>query len=58
MVRRKIEEKMSEIKKDFRKDVAKRLAGVTVRRELPENGLSADQVAEEIKDHLTLGRLR
>lgn len=49
---------MSEIKKDFRKDVAKRLAGVTVREELPQNGLSAEQIAEEIKDHLMLGRLR
>ncbi|CAH2070930.1 unnamed protein product, partial [Iphiclides podalirius] len=55
MVRRKIEEKMAEIKKDFRKDVAKRLAGVTVRRELPQTGLPADQITEEIKDHLTLG---
>ncbi|XP_068631006.1 sphingosine-1-phosphate lyase [Battus philenor] len=55
MVKRKIEEKMSEIKRDFRRDVTKRLAGVTVRHELPENGLPAEQVSEEIKDHLTLG---
>ncbi|CAK1599076.1 unnamed protein product [Parnassius mnemosyne] len=55
MVRRKIEEKMSEIKRDFRRDVAKRLAGMTIRREIPDVGLSAEQIAEEIKDHLTLG---
>ncbi|XP_037977805.2 sphingosine-1-phosphate lyase [Plutella xylostella] len=55
MVRRKIEEKMAEINNDFRKDVRKRLAGVNVRRELPLKGLSAEQVAEEVKDHLSLG---
>ncbi|XP_034830192.1 sphingosine-1-phosphate lyase [Maniola hyperantus] len=54
-VRRKIEEKMSEIKKGFKKDVAKRLAGVTVYRQLPEDGFSAEQVAEEVRQHLVLG---
>ncbi|KPJ03380.1 PREDICTED: sphingosine-1-phosphate lyase [Papilio xuthus] len=55
MVRRKIEEKMAEIKQDFQKDITKRLAGVTIRRELPSTGLSAEQISEEIKDHLALG---
>ncbi|KAJ0178645.1 hypothetical protein K1T71_005420 [Dendrolimus kikuchii] len=55
IVRRKIDEKMAEINNDFRKDVAKRLSGVTVRRELPEKGLSPEEVAEEVKDHLCLG---
>lgn len=57
-VRRKIEEKMSDIKKDFKRDVAKRLAGATVYRQLPENGFTAEQVAEEIKQHLCLGENR
>lgn len=57
IVRHKIEEKMAEINNDFRKDVTKRLAGVTVRRELPENGLSADDVAKEVKEHLCLGKI-
>ncbi|XP_049869835.1 sphingosine-1-phosphate lyase isoform X2 [Pectinophora gossypiella] len=55
MVRRKIEEKMTEITSDFRKDVSKRLAGVTVRHRLPESGLTAEQIAEEVRDHLNLG---
>ncbi|KAL4706771.1 hypothetical protein ACJJTC_018152 [Scirpophaga incertulas] len=55
IVRRKIEEKMAEINQGFRKDVTKRLAGTTIRRELPENGLSSEQVIEEIKDHVSLG---
>ncbi|KAL0833011.1 hypothetical protein ABMA28_001131 [Loxostege sticticalis] len=55
IVRNTIEKKMSEIKKDFKRDVAKRLAGVTVRRELPATGLSAEQVAEEVRDHVALG---
>ncbi|KOB67451.1 putative glutamate decarboxylase/sphingosine phosphate lyase [Operophtera brumata] len=46
---------MSEINRDFKNDVAKRLSGVTLRRQLPEAGLSAEQVAEEVKDHLNLG---
>ena len=56
IVRRKIEEKMSEIKRDFRKDVTKRLSGMAVYRELPETGLDAEQVAQEIERHLTLGK--
>lgn len=56
IVRNTIEKKMSEIKKDFKRDVAKRLAGVTVRRELPATGLSAEQVAEEVRDHVALGK--
>ncbi|CAH0605725.1 unnamed protein product [Chrysodeixis includens] len=55
IVRRKIEEKMSEIKGDFKKDVNKRLAGVTVRRVLPDDGLNAEQVLEEVRDHVNLG---
>ncbi|XP_063824365.1 sphingosine-1-phosphate lyase isoform X1 [Ostrinia nubilalis] len=55
IVRKTIEKKMAEINKDFRKDVNKRLAGVTVRRELPATGLSPEQVAEEVRDHLSLG---
>lgn len=55
IVRRKIEEKMSEIKRDFRKDVTKRLSGMTVYRELPDTGLDAEQVAQEIGHLLTLG---
>ncbi|RVE53200.1 hypothetical protein evm_002033 [Chilo suppressalis] len=55
MVRRKIEEKMAEIQRDFRKDVAKRLAGTVIRRELPEKGLTAEQVAEEVRVHVNLG---
>ncbi|XP_026737083.1 sphingosine-1-phosphate lyase [Trichoplusia ni] len=55
IVRRKIEEKMSQIKGDFKKDVTKRLAGVTVRRVLPDAGLNAEQVMEEVKDHVNLG---
>ncbi|KAF9798653.1 hypothetical protein SFRURICE_006983, partial [Spodoptera frugiperda] len=55
IVRRKIEEKMAEINSDFRKDVTKRLAGVTVRRELPEHGLDSAQVMEEVRDHVALG---
>ncbi|XP_075971866.1 sphingosine-1-phosphate lyase [Anticarsia gemmatalis] len=55
IVRRKIEEKMSEINSDFRRDVAKRLAGVTLRRELPDIGLSHEQIIEEINDHVNLG---
>ncbi|XP_050343345.1 sphingosine-1-phosphate lyase [Nymphalis io] len=55
MVRRKIEERMADIKKGFKKDVAKRLAGMTIYRELPERGLTAVEVAEEVKKHLTLG---
>lgn len=54
-MRRKIEEKMAEIEKDFMKDVSKRLAGVTIRRELPQRGLDAEKVVEEVKDHLCLG---
>lgn len=57
LVRRKIDEKMSEINRDFKNDVAKRLAGVTLRRQMPENGLSREQVAEEVKDHLNLGKM-
>lgn len=56
IVRRKIEEKMSQIKGDFKKDVNKRLAGVTVRRVLPDAGLNAEQVMEEVKDHVNLGK--
>ncbi|KAJ8733137.1 hypothetical protein PYW08_001435 [Mythimna loreyi] len=55
IVRRKIEEKMAEINSDFRKDVTKRLAGVTVRRELPELGLDSERVLEEVRDHVALG---
>ncbi|KAH9643232.1 hypothetical protein HF086_012894 [Spodoptera exigua] len=55
IVRRKIDEKMAEINSDFRKDVVKRLAGVTVRRELPEHGLDSEQVMEEVRDHVALG---
>ncbi|VVC95719.1 unnamed protein product [Leptidea sinapis] len=55
IVRRKIEEKMLEIQRDFKNDVAKRLAGVNINRELPEHGLSSDRVIEEIRDHLSLG---
>lgn len=55
IVRRKIEEKMTEINSDFRKDVKKKLAGVTIRRELPETGLDAELVLEEIRDHVNLG---
>ncbi|XP_072939399.1 sphingosine-1-phosphate lyase [Epargyreus clarus] len=55
IVRRKIDEKMAEVRRDFKRDVAKRLAGVTIRRELPQKGLSAEQVAEEVRDHLSLG---
>ncbi|KAI5646486.1 pyridoxal-dependent decarboxylase conserved domain-containing protein [Phthorimaea operculella] len=55
MVRRKIEEKMDEIKAGFQKDLSKRLAGVTCRRKLPEIGLSPQQIAEEVKDHMNLG---
>ncbi|XP_063893353.1 sphingosine-1-phosphate lyase [Helicoverpa armigera] len=55
IVRRKIDEKMAEINSDFRKDVTKRLAGVTVRRELPETGLDPEQVMEEVRDHVALG---
>lgn len=55
IVRRKIDEKMSEINKDFRKDVTKRLAGVTIRRELPLTGLNPEQVIEEVRDHVALG---
>ena len=47
---------MSEIKRDFRKDVTKRLSGMAVYRELPETGLDAEQVAQEIERHLTLGK--
>ncbi|XP_061710753.1 sphingosine-1-phosphate lyase [Cydia pomonella] len=54
-VRRKIDEKMAEINRDFRADVTKRLAGLTIRRQLPEKGLTAEEVAEEVRDHLTLG---
>ncbi|KAI8424587.1 hypothetical protein MSG28_003033 [Choristoneura fumiferana] len=54
-VRRKIEKKMAEINRDFKADVTKRLAGVTIRRTLPEKGLSAEEVAEEIRNHLSLG---
>ncbi|KAI8424585.1 hypothetical protein MSG28_003033 [Choristoneura fumiferana] len=43
-VRRKIEKKMAEINRDFKADVTKRLAGVTIRRTLPEKGLSAEEV--------------
>lgn len=57
LVRRKIAEKMAEINSDFKKDVTKRLAGVTIRRELPAKGLSMEQVAEEVKDHVSLGKL-
>ncbi|XP_047528523.1 sphingosine-1-phosphate lyase [Vanessa atalanta] len=55
IVRRKIEERMNDIKKGFKKDVAKRLAGMTIYRELPERGFTAEEVAEEVKKHLTLG---
>lgn len=55
LVRKKIEEKMNEIRADFKKDVNKRLAGVSVRPVLPEVGLSAEQITEEVKDHLSLG---
>ncbi|XP_013184662.2 sphingosine-1-phosphate lyase [Amyelois transitella] len=55
LVRRKIEEKMTDIKQGFKKDVVKRLAGVNIRRELPENGLTAEQIREEVMDHLHLG---
>ena len=54
-MRRKIAEKMAEINSDFRKDVTKRLAGVTTRRELPEIGLNPEQVLEEVRDHVALG---
>lgn len=54
-VRRKIEERMTEIKLGFKKDVAKRLAGMTVYRELPENGFTAMEVAEEVKKLVALG---
>ncbi|XP_037868693.1 sphingosine-1-phosphate lyase [Bombyx mori] len=55
MVRKKIEQKMAEIKKDFHTDVEKRLAGVTIRRELPEQGLDPEQISQEVRDHLNLG---
>ncbi|XP_059049718.1 sphingosine-1-phosphate lyase [Achroia grisella] len=55
IVRRKIDEKISDINDGFRKDVSKRLAGMTVRRELPEKGLTSEQIAEEVRDHLSLG---
>lgn len=55
IVRRKIEEKMDEINRDFRKEVEKRLSGVTIRRSLPEHGLTAEQITEEVKEHLNLG---
>ncbi|CAB3239496.1 unnamed protein product [Arctia plantaginis] len=55
IVRRKIEEKMAQINSDFKNDVNKRLAGVTVRRQLPESGLSAEQVMEEVNDLVSLG---
>ncbi|CAH0725378.1 unnamed protein product, partial [Brenthis ino] len=55
IVRRKIEEKMTEIKRNFKNDVIKRLEGMTINRELPEQGLTAEQVAEEVKLHLALG---
>ncbi|CAH2105868.1 unnamed protein product [Euphydryas editha] len=55
IVRRKIEERMTEIKRGFKKDVAKRLAGMTVYRELPERGLTAEEIAEEVKKHVALG---
>lgn len=55
IVRRKIEEKMSEITADFKKDVTKRMAGTTIRRTLPETGLSSEQVIEEIKNLSTMG---
>ncbi|XP_052740738.1 sphingosine-1-phosphate lyase [Bicyclus anynana] len=54
-VRRKIEQKMAEIKKDFKRDVAKRLSGMTIYRQLPENGFTEEQVAEEVRQHLVLG---
>lgn len=57
IVRRKIEEKMAQINSDFKSDVNKRLAGVTIRRQLPESGLSADQVMEEVKDLVSLGKV-
>ncbi|XP_026755583.1 sphingosine-1-phosphate lyase [Galleria mellonella] len=55
IVRRKIEEKISDINVGFKQDVSKRLAGMTIRRELPEKGLTSEQIAEEVRDHLSLG---
>lgn len=55
IVKRKIQEKMDEINSDFRKEVNKRLSGVPVRRTLPANGLTAEQVSEEVREHLNLG---
>lgn len=46
---------MDVINGDFRKEVKKRISGVPIRRTLPSNGLTAEQVAEEVKDHLNLG---
>ncbi|XP_037296501.1 sphingosine-1-phosphate lyase-like isoform X1 [Manduca sexta] len=55
IVKRKIDEKMAEITKDFRKDINKRLAGVTVRTELPAKGLDPELIKQEVRDHLSLG---
>ncbi|CAG9559603.1 unnamed protein product [Danaus chrysippus] len=55
IVRRKIEEKMTEIRSGFKKDVNKRLAGMTIYKDLPQVGFTAEQVAEEVKLHLSLG---
>lgn len=55
IVRRKIEEKMSEINAGFKRDIKNKLAGVTIRPVLPEKGLSAEQINQEVKDHLALG---
>ncbi|XP_041970535.1 sphingosine-1-phosphate lyase [Aricia agestis] len=54
-VQRKIDEKMDEIKRDFKRDVAKRLDGVPIRREIPEVGFTPEAVAEEILDLINLG---
>ncbi|GBP60810.1 Sphingosine-1-phosphate lyase [Eumeta japonica] len=55
IVRKKIEAKMAEINADFEKEVIKRLAGLTVRTSLPNNGLSAEEISEEVKNHVNLG---
>ncbi|KAM3967185.1 sphingosine-1-phosphate lyase [Aphomia sociella] len=55
LVRRKIEEKIADINDGFQKDVCKRLAGMTIRRELPQKGLTSEQITEEVRDHLSLG---
>ncbi|XP_053603347.1 sphingosine-1-phosphate lyase [Plodia interpunctella] len=56
LVRRKIEEKMAEITLGFKRDAVKRLSGLTIRKELPEHGLTAEQIKEEVLNHLNLGQ--